>query len=230
MNRKKRGFTLIEMMMVMGIIGMIIALGIPIYSTMAMGKSLGGAADIIQGSFLKYRETASAKGQPIFLMFEHWRADPSLADEDLDTPRLCAYTVSQDTANPSNFVVTEFDKPIDLPRGIWFNDNWVNTQLVNYTSINPSEPFSAEANWLCSQHYKMSSKSGWAKKLYMIIFLPNGNLAILGRQNIPGPLLEEDRPNEDADVWITNAEDTMLIDINPNTGRTRPRRLNDVVK
>ena len=231
-NLRESGFTLVEMMMVMGIIGMILALGIPIFASIAMGKSLGGAADILQGCFLKYREIASAKGQPIFVVFEVWHMDPLLED-NRRPQRIQAYSVQKNATNPSEWDVLQMDDPIELPKGVWFNDNWVNLEIRNFSEdqFQPTVPYAQEALILCSSQetYDFGSKNGWEQKLYMIIFLPNGALAIIGRDNVPGFQIEEDPPNEDADVWMTNGEDTMLFEINPNTGRTRSRRLlNDV--
>ncbi len=243
MNRKKQGFTLIEMMMVMGILAMIIALGIPIYSAMAMGKSLSGASDIVTGVFLKYREVASAKGIPIFLMFEHWHMDRNLPTIEQVPPVLKAFTVTQHVEitpdkTISSWVFNEIDEQIKFPKGIWFNDNWVNNELVLFKAIAPSEPFSKEANALCTKFYKMDEdpvlwnndpkKTRWDKKLFMVVFLPNGTCAIIGKRNVGGPWLDEDPPN--ADIWMTNGDDTMLIEINTNTGRTRKRLILDLEK
>ncbi len=223
----KKAFTLVEMMMVMGILAIIIALGVPIYSMMAMGKSLGGAGDIFTGLFLKYREMASAKGQPIFLMLEHWHMNKNLPPDHQTPPVLKAFQITKNTTSNSwNFIEMEQTK---LPKNVWFNDNWVENKLPSYSPISPTVPYANEANALCSQFYKMSSAPNpWEKKPYLIIFLPNGALVIIGRANVSGVALEETPP--DADIWLTNGVDTLLIDLNPNTGRIKKRRLSDVVK
>ena len=227
MYRKKQGFTLIELMMVMGIIGLIIALGVPIYSAMAMSRSLGGSAELVQGAFLKYRAKASASGKPVFLVFEHWHMDPDSVAEDemhkLTPPRIQAFVVEWNEEVENNWEVLEIDDPINLPKGTWFNIRWVEEKVGIYSTIPPSTPFAAQANAICKEYYNMTAQSGWAKRLYMVIFMPNGHLEIVGRENIPGFSIEDDE-DPDADIWMTNGDDTMIIDINPNTGRTNSVR------
>ncbi len=228
MYQRKHGFTLIEIMMVMGIIGLVVALGVPIYSAMTMSRSLGGGADLIQGSFLKYRSKASASGKPIFLVFEHWHMDPNsvLEDEEdkLKPPMLQAFIVERNEEEESKWEVLEIDDPLKIPKGLWFNKPWVENKVKIYSTIPPSTPYAEQANAICNDYYRMNSQGGWAKRLYMIIFMPNGHLEIIGRENIPGFNIE-DEEDPDADIWLTNGDETILIDINPSTGRTKTIRL-----
>jgi hypothetical protein len=154
--------------------------------------------------------------------------DPELGD-NRRPQRIQAYSVQKNATNPDEGDVIQMDDAIELPKGVWFNDNWVKFEVQDYSEIQPTVPYAQEANILCS-YYDFGGKNGWEQKYYIIIFLPNGALAIIGRENVPGFQIEEDPPNEDADVWMTNGEDTMLFEINPNTGRTRSKRLLNNVK
>lgn len=228
MYRRKSGFTLIEVMMVMGIIGLVVALGVPIYSAMTMSRSLGGGAELIQGSFLKYRSKASASGKPIFLVFEHWHMDINSVPEDeiekLKPPMLQAFVVERNDEEESKWEVLEIDDPIKLPKGLWFNETWVEDKVNDYTTISSDVPYADQANAICGDdYYKMASQRGWANRLYMIIFMPNGHLEIIGRENIPGYFIENEE-DPDADIWLTNGDETIIIDVNPSTGRTKTAR------
>ncbi|MCD4657051.1 MAG: type II secretion system GspH family protein [Planctomycetes bacterium] len=228
MYRRKHGFTLIEVMMVMGIIGLVIALGVPIYSAMTMSRSLGGGSDLIQGAFLKYRAKASASGKPIFLVFEHWHMDPTSVDEDeedkLKPPMLQAFIVERNEEEESNWDVLEIDDPLKIPKGLWFNEPWIMNEVESYSTIPSTTPYADRINVICKDYYNLLSLPGrWAERLYMVVFMPNGHLEIIGRENIPGFFIE-DEEDPDADIWLTNGDDTMIIDINPNTGRTKSER------
>ena len=226
--RKKQGFTLVELLMVMGIIALMLSLGVPIYSAMTMSRSIGGSAELINGAFLKYRSKATASGKPIFLMFEHWHMNPdSGVDFDkLTPPKLQAYIVEENDEVEGGMDVLEIDDPITLPKGTWFHNKWVTDELQTMSSVDKEIPFANKAQAVIDYYNLDSMSNSWARKVYLVIFEPNGHLEIIGRNNIPGYELE-DPDNPDADIWLTNNEDTMLIDINPSTGRTRNLRINN---
>lgn len=233
-RRRSRGFTLVELMVVMGIIVMVLGMGIPIFAVLMQGQSIQGAVGAVEGAFVRFREEASARGQPVFLVFEHWRVPP----------RLQAWTITKDDTT-GNYIYSP-DEPIEFPEHSWANEDWID-ELAEFSSISSTIPYSNQANHLMTEEYGMPNPDGnaswiqeieaedaglandirdWMDQPYIIIFLPDGGLELIGRANVPSYELELDPPNLDADIILTNLSDReAYIDLNPATGRTRSRIL-----
>lgn len=209
-RRAAGGFTLVELMVVMGIIAMILGLSVPVFAVIMQGRSIRGAVDVTQGVFLKYREKATTSGKPIFLVFEHWEYPC----------RFKAWYVEKDPNVANRYLFRSGgDDTADLPEVVNVETEWRDD--VNF-SVPAGISYFDEANALCTQNdspYKFNdNQAPHGGKAYFFIFTPDGSVMILGRPNVPSFAVEG---ANDGDIILTNGDTRMCIDINPATGRVR---------
>jgi prepilin-type N-terminal cleavage/methylation domain-containing protein len=105
--RSERGYTLIEMMMVVGIIGVIAATVIPITDMSIRGSRLRGDAQIIRNLVGVAKMRASAQ-------FTRARVMANLGNPNANPPV------------PGSFVLQVWNKPANGNPGAWVNDGGVN--------------------------------------------------------------------------------------------------------
>ncbi|HEY9461881.1 MAG TPA: type II secretion system protein [Vicinamibacterales bacterium] len=105
--RSERGYTLIEMMMVVGIIGVIAATVIPITDMSIRGSRLRGDAQIIRNLVGVAKMRASAQ-------FTRARVMANLGNPQANPPV------------PGSFVLQVWNKPANGNPGAWVNDGGVN--------------------------------------------------------------------------------------------------------
>jgi prepilin-type N-terminal cleavage/methylation domain len=105
--RSERGYTLIEMMMVVGIIGVIAATVIPITDMSIRGSRLRGDAQIIRNLVGVAKMRASAQ-------FTRARVLANLGNPNANPPV------------PGSFVLQVWNKPANGNPGAWVNDGGVN--------------------------------------------------------------------------------------------------------
>ncbi len=105
--RSERGYSLIEMMMVIGIIGVIAAMVIPITDSSIKGSRLRGDAQIIRNLIGVAKMRASAQ-------FTRARVLANLGDPNANPPV------------PGSFVLQVWNKPANGNPGAWVNDGGIN--------------------------------------------------------------------------------------------------------
>jgi prepilin-type N-terminal cleavage/methylation domain-containing protein len=105
--RSERGYSLIEMMMVIGIIGVIAAMVIPITDMSIRGSRLRGDAQIIRNLIGVAKMRASAQ-------FTRARVLANLGDPNANPPV------------PGSFVLQVWNKPANGNPGAWVNDGGIN--------------------------------------------------------------------------------------------------------
>jgi prepilin-type N-terminal cleavage/methylation domain-containing protein len=105
--RSERGYSLIEMMMVIGIIGVIAAMVIPITDSSIKGSRLRGDAQVIRNLIGVAKMRASAQ-------FTRARVLANLGDPNANPPV------------PGSFVLQVWNKPANGNPGAWVNDGGIN--------------------------------------------------------------------------------------------------------
>ncbi|HVH81814.1 MAG TPA: GspH/FimT family pseudopilin, partial [Stellaceae bacterium] len=71
-SRRDAGFTFIELLVVLAIVGLAVAMAMPIFSRHVTGASLNAARDEIRAALRGARSTAITEGRPVV-----FRGDPS---------------------------------------------------------------------------------------------------------------------------------------------------------
>lgn len=101
MLRRARGFSLIEMMVVIAVMGVMVAIGVPAYNLWARSQSMKGAVQAIGGEvqMLRARAMATGKTQTIHFALDSTNAGDYHVHEDgritakFDLPRNIQYSI-----------------------------------------------------------------------------------------------------------------------------------------
>lgn len=100
MLRRARGFSLIEMMVVIAVMGVMVAIGVPAYNLWARSQSMKGAVQAIAGEVQMLRARAMATGKTQTIHFA------------LDSANVGDYHVHEDGRITAKF---------DLPRNVQYS-------------------------------------------------------------------------------------------------------------
>ena len=212
----QRGFTLVEMLVVMGIIAMILGLSVPVFAVLQQANSIKGAVDITQGAFLKYREKAAATGKPVFLVVEHWEYPIKLS----------AWYVEEadDVANPGNMIITFQKDPADhiFPDNVEL-DPTCTSAITQYAGVPGGIPYENLLTALCTDAapgYQFNTKADPENRALIYVFMPAGAVMIIGKPNVASFSLDTEPPTN-GDIVLSNEDSRLFIDVNPITGKVR---------
>jgi prepilin-type N-terminal cleavage/methylation domain-containing protein len=197
------GFTMIEIMVVIGIVVMLLGLSAPIFMLLARGAGLDGARENIKSGFRRFRQQAITSGRPVFVVVEHWR----------ERPVFQAWMINP---RPNGTIRTIKDpEPIALPDQVVFDEDWV-ADLRTFEPPGTTELYSAEVRYLGasteegSPNYEFQAQRGPMRKPLIFIFRPEGSVRMLGRDDISTWQLERISITRRSDLKRDQMGDMML--------------------
>lgn len=131
MTRSSRaGFTLIEMLAVVALIGVVITFAVPAISTMLQGSQMTQAGQQLHDSFLLGRQLAVSTSRPVEVRFYKY-GDPDTPGEAFDKPESGKWRAIQlFTVLESGVAVPITDRPMfRFPKGVILHDTEYSTLL-----------------------------------------------------------------------------------------------------
>ena len=117
-SRRSRGFTLLELLTVMAIMGIIMASGAAAFFGLGKGSRMRGAVNNLRSAIALARQQAVLKGQPLILRFEH----ATVSDQDyyFVTNAVEGYAVGEKRFVPNGVEIESPGVPFEItfePRG-----------------------------------------------------------------------------------------------------------------
>lgn len=231
----RRAYTLIELLIVIGIILVLLSLSVGAFALMFSRRGLRGAVDVVQGAMVKMRERSTTTGQPVFLVVEHWR----------NPVKLRGWQATFDSLSGTWSYLT-VDDPIELPEGVFMyttnwsptSPNWWREDVNVYAPFVAGMPYFRELNAICTDTapeapgYDFTNTTAGPSEddkrheghAYILVFHPTGAVTIAGRPDISPWAMDADLtageiPN--GDLVLTNSVQAVYIDVNATTGRMR---------
>ena len=224
------GFTLVELLVVVGIIGIVLGISAPILTSIAQRESLTGSVELMKVEFMQLRERAASTGLPSVAILEHWN----------EPIRLVSWTPFYDDIN-DKWIWTPVSM-IRFPERVWADPTWLKTvpkletgtaasalsglpnqdalhTLLVATAVSPDPQYYA---FPTATDETVNIGGGDTitlerQRCVAFVFSPDGSISIIGKANVPVTAFENNPP--DADVILSNGKETLLIDVNPATGR-----------
>lgn len=152
-SRRQAGFTLVEMMVVMLVIGITLAASVPSFSRYMRSSNLDSASKQVEGAFKLARQQAIAEGVPYLILWSNYTWYYIIRDTD----RNGLYTSGE-----------PYEGPYYLPKGTWATESAGFTS--SYVSLFPNGTASAGVS------FKLTNQQG--NVISMLLLPPTGQMLV----------------------------------------------------
>jgi uncharacterized protein (TIGR02596 family) len=207
-NPSKRGFSLMELLIVMAIIALIVALGTPVTLRVIQSSRMTSSADTLNNRLTQYQQEAIASNEPIEVRLYKFK-------DRNDVSGLTLFRAVQffhdapSSSDPNTPVATALTKPFILDTGVsMVESSQLSTLLTALPSQTPSDPseFPQEYDSVTYVSFK---------------FLPDGSTTL---DPTNGKLWFVTVAQSQFATNTTPPPDYVTIQVDPYTGRTRTFR------
>ena len=225
----RRAFTLVEMLVVIGIIGVIATFAIPAATTAIRGTDVNRAAQTVADQFSSARQAAIVRNHPIEVRFITV-ADPEQPGEKPDSPTSWKFRAMQlMDVTPSGIPVPL--GPIQrLPTSMLLNDGQYSS-LLSETSVEPGQlPLrTVRATAVDPPLPRMSTANAQNYSYVAFRYMPDGttNLKATGNWYVTLHSMMDAQKLASAGAGATNPITTInyyTIQVDPVSGATRSYR------
>lgn len=209
----RTGFTLLELLVVIGLMGLMMAFAIPAFVSMNRGGALRSATFQLHSNLSLARQAAITTRQDVSVLFP---------DSDLnlnDGTRGMAYSAYAVYGERDRYMA----EWISLPNGIVFHADWVPPEETGTNVRNIFQQ--TAAGFSVDAHFPFSNSSD-TQSVLGFTFRSNGTLGAAGF-NVKGVYLTEgwvDPVSQDP-VFLPNTP-VFGLEIRPETGQARRREYN----
>lgn len=200
----RRGFTLVEMLMVLAIFGIMLGMAVAVWDGIGQGTELEAATTELKNTFLLARQYAITKRQAVYVVFP--ATDSLVFAGGVSNAAYQSYALCT-----TNEFIRDWSF---LPQGIYFDRNYRN----NINSI-----FTAQQGG--TNVWGVSIPALWSGPQPAIVFLPNGS--ILNRNMQPEIALGEGSKFDPGTVPVMQGPTRNKIRIYGFTGMPQMMRLDD---
>ena len=148
MRKKKKGFTLLELLVVISIIIILTALTVPLFSSLMGNSGTNAVQRMIQAAMYKARSMSTSQRKKIALVFERdWNAGPAENPHPF-TGRITLWdfqTPFGTSVPPQTKIAKLVGEDMHLPKGTFIEDcpyivMFYNNGLAMYQNLQPGQP------------------------------------------------------------------------------------------
>ena len=139
---RRRGFTLVEVLVVVALIGMLLAMTVPGLKDIMKGSKLTAAADQMMGDLNLARQTAIKESVPVEVRLYKF-SDPNAQNEQRFAAYQC-FKLSQDLNKPSDYTTERISQPVfekvkTIPQGVVLVESKQWSPLLTEESLKKEE-------------------------------------------------------------------------------------------
>lgn len=145
LKRSTSGFSLVEMIVVVGIIAVIAAFAVPAANTIIRGSQISQASQLVTDQISLARQMALTKNRSVEVRFYRY-ADSEQPGEDIEKPETGKFRAIQLFEIQENGVAIAIGKITRLPMSVVINDGKLTTLIdtEGNSSQKPKEPVDAD--------------------------------------------------------------------------------------
>jgi len=189
----KRGFTLVEILVVLAIIGILLGVGVGAIKSLATSKGVSTAVPLAEGIFAQARQSARATGAPTRVVIYSDTSDTDVDDQNQRYLRMIGVVTGRINSDGDLALngesVSEWkftSRPVTLPRGAYFNES-ISVHSGEDTAIFPGGSRSCYVYEFNSQGTLITATNDGTGDP-----IEDGSFVLQAGNFVPGPQINED--------------------------------------